>query len=737
MIRVNRPAPPMALSDRRVTELEERAAKFFLTDTRSARQRSFDFSWPGRIETLVRDALAYAWTGRCAFCGGEPARDDLGILRFRPVQDAVADDGSTSRRHYYWLAYEWKNLYPACPLCRKAQGAKFPTQEERVRAGTSERLNERERPLLLDPCDEDPEAVLIYGSGGEAVSTDHRALVTIETFDLNRPDLVLVRRDAIAEVRVGLSEAGMLLQKGLHREFLERLTHLYSREAPYAAVRRQYANQWVQFRPRLVEEGLALGSGGEITLASLVGALPRVTTRLREEAFDYYRPPVIEAIRSSPEIRPIRLISPRTSQADRAAPALDEEVPYLRAVEAHALEIENFRGIEHLDIDLSPGTSEGRWTMLLGENGVGKSSVLQALALALCDPQTIKRLPVHPRKVLRSGSDRGRVRVHLARGHRELRFGRGIKGFEVAGSPLSGILLAGYGPTRLLPDGRAEDRSSQKVANLFDPRAPLVDAEKWLPGLGSEGFDAVARALRTLLELPENEEITRARGFEIVRRKSRYGLDQLSDGYRSMAIFSLDLIRLLLRRWGSIAAAEGIVLIDEIGAHLHPRWQMRVTGLLRETFPRMQFIATTHDPLCLRGLHDGEVVVLREQRRRIYALQRELPPVEGLAVDQLLTSEHFGLSSTLDPEIENDFERYYELLAKRRRSRSEEGELEELTGELDHLRLLGTTLRERLALEAVDEFLAEDRGVHSEREFAELKESTKRAVREIWEEGLR
>jgi hypothetical protein len=130
------------------------------------------------------------------------------------------------------------------------------------------------------------------------------------------------------------------------------------------------------------------------------------------------------------------------------------------------------------------------------------------------------------------------------------------------------------------------------------------------------------------------------------------------------------------------------------------------------------------------------VVVLRERRGRTYALQKELPPVEGLAVDQLLTSEHFGLSSTLDPEIQSDFERYYELLAKRRRSRSEEKELTDLAGHLDHLRLLGNTLRERLALEAVDEFLARDRSVRTERNFAELKESTKQAVREIWEEGV-
>jgi hypothetical protein len=323
--------------------------------------------------------------------------------------------------------------------------------------------------------------------------------------------------------------------------------------------------------------------------------------------------------------------------------------------------------------------------------------------------------------------------VQLPRGHRELRFGRGIETFEVTGSPIFGVLLAGYGPIRLLPDGPAGDPPPQKVANLFDPRAALVDPRKWLPSLGSEEFDTVARALRTVLELPEDEEITRRRGLEIVRGKTRYGLDQLSDGYRSMAIFALDLMQLLLPRWGTIAAAEGIVLIDEIGAHLHPRWQMRVTGLLRQTFPRMQFVATTHDPLCLRGLRDGEVVALRQRGRIVYALHDELPPVEGLAVDQLLTSEHFGLSSTLDSEIQGAFDRYYELIAKGRRSVPERDELSNLADRLDRLQLMGTTLRERLALEAVDEFLAEDGKVDNEEGYIDLKESTRQAALKIWE----
>jgi len=233
MIRVNRPPPAMALSDRRIAEMEKQASQFFLTDTRSTRQRTFDFDWPDeRIEARILEALDLAWAGRCAFCG---TGGGLDIHRFRPEQDAVAEDGGTSRRHYWWLAYEWNNLYPACTHCREAQGAKFPTEEDRVRAGTTERLNERERPLLLDPCDDDPEALLIYSEEGEVASEDHRALVTVETFDLNRPELVLERKQTIQWVRMGLSQAGKALHGRSYRAFADAIQTLYSEAAPFAA----------------------------------------------------------------------------------------------------------------------------------------------------------------------------------------------------------------------------------------------------------------------------------------------------------------------------------------------------------------------------------------------------------------------------------------------------------------------------------------------------------------------
>ncbi|HET7500861.1 MAG TPA: AAA family ATPase, partial [Kofleriaceae bacterium] len=57
---------------------------------------------------------------------------------------------------------------------------------------------------------------------------------------------------------------------------------------------------------------------------------------------------------------------------------------------------------------------------------------------------------------------------------------------------------------------------------------------------------------------------------------------------------------------------EGIVLVDELDLHLHPTWQTEIVAGLKATFPRMQFIVTTHSPLVLAGCRADEVWRLKQ-----------------------------------------------------------------------------------------------------------------------------
>ena len=80
-------------------------------------------------------------------------------------------------------------------------------------------------------------------------------------------------------------------------------------------------------------------------------------------------------------------------------------------------------------------------------------------------------------------------------------------------------------------------------------------------------------------------------------------MSALSDGLKLMAWVG-DLVTRLSQAFPNAEnplEQEGIVLIDEIDIHLHPTWQRQILSQLRRTFPKIQFIVTTHSPLVAGG----------------------------------------------------------------------------------------------------------------------------------------
>ncbi|MBF4410423.1 AAA family ATPase, partial [Vibrio anguillarum] len=90
-------------------------------------------------------------------------------------------------------------------------------------------------------------------------------------------------------------------------------------------------------------------------------------------------------------------------------------------------------------------------------------------------------------------------------------------------------------------------------------------------------------------------------------------LEQLSEGYRNMVALTIDLVRrtyLLNPTSNTPLAVNGIVLIDEIELHLHPRWQQRVLNDLTSLFKNVQFIVTTHSPQVLTTVHAESIRIV-------------------------------------------------------------------------------------------------------------------------------
>jgi uncharacterized protein (TIGR02646 family) len=719
---------PAALDSKAARSASERARVFFERPVKQRGQETFAFDDAVLADPGVRSALVSTCAGKCAYCETPLAEQAMLVDRFRPASGALALDGTLSPDHYWWLAYAWENLYPSCAECQSLKGARFPVRGERAVPGTTGEALRDERPLLLEPRHDDPEQHLVYAEDGSVASPTEEGRATIEILGLNRAQLLASRSDALAQVRREWEEtsAQMASKAGLDPLAFDRL---FDRSVPFSALRRQFLNAWAQGRRGELDQALQAAPEGPSSVAEVAGDLPVVTQAERKRvkgAFDR-----------------AQVAQDSYSLAGEANASVDY---FRRTRRIERIEVRNFKVIGELDLrppSLASSTASAPWLMLLGENGCGKSSLLQAVALTLMGANERDALGLDARTYVRNGTQSGFVRVHLAGSPEpiELRFSRRSERF-VGGEDPKVILLA-YGATRLLPrrGEQAPPMSSlARVRNLFDPFSPIGNSTDWLLSLDDPTFEAIARALKGLLDLESDDRLIRNRRAGRVDVEAfglRVPLEHLSDGYQSVAALATDLMISLLQQWPTVEAAEGTVLIDELGAHLHPRWRMRIVPSLRQVFPRVQFLTSTHDPLCLRGLGDGEVVVVKRDAGGEVVAVTDLPSVAGLRVDQLLTSEHFGLNSTIDPELDALFAEYYLLKAKPHPTAADRRRLAELTTRLDGLDVLGTTRRERIVYEAADDYLAKAASLGDPGDRLELEEATKRQIREIWENAQR
>lgn len=101
--------------------------------------------------------------------------------------------------------------------------------------------------------------------------------------------------------------------------------------------------------------------------------------------------------------------------------------------------------------------------------------------------------------------------------------------------------------------------------------------------------------------------------LSIEKNEKPFNLSQLSDGERMAILLVADIARRLTianPKLENPLTGEGLVLIDEIDLHLHPAWQRKIIPNLRKTFPNIQFIVTTHSPQVLSSVPRENVVVL-------------------------------------------------------------------------------------------------------------------------------
>jgi hypothetical protein len=92
----------------------------------------------------------------------------------------------------------------------------------------------------------------------------------------------------------------------------------------------------------------------------------------------------------------------------------------------------------------------------------------------------------------------------------------------------------------------------------------------------------------------------------------------------------------------NLAEQPGIMIIDEIDAHLHPTAQQRILPILRRHFPRMQIFCSTHSPLMLVGLQPGQIQLLQRDSHGTVTVSRNATAIAGQSTDVVL-QQFFGL----------------------------------------------------------------------------------------------
>lgn len=226
----------------------------------------------------------------------------------------------------------------------------------------------------------------------------------------------------------------------------------------------------------------------------------------------------------------------------------------------------------------------------------------------------------------------------------------------------TGWFSAAFGPYRRFEGGNPdwqkifENSSFAKLAahlSVFGEDVALTETVNWLKDLNYKSLEKKEESRYILINikrlinsedfLPHNaklESISSEGVFFMDGNDTTISVNQMSDGYSSILSMTFELIRQLVRVYGSelvfknIEKGEmfidlpGVVLVDEIDAHLHPTWQTRIGQWFLKYFPQLQFIVTTHSPLVCRAAEKGSIWRLaapgsNEESGEITGLDRE------------------------------------------------------------------------------------------------------------------
>lgn len=347
-------------------------------------------------------------------------------------------------------------------------------------------------------------------------------------------------------------------------------------------------------------------------------------------------------------------------------------------------DVKCFKGEHFIDLSDVNGVP-AMWTVILGNNNTGKTTLLKCLANL--EPIQFNRgtEEILPKAMFINGNQQDELlhadyRVASSvlisaknkyKKHNKL--GWWHTSNSCAGnsySKLGGLVIYGYGTQRKMSNlSLTETEIQDNSASLFDDSTMLINVEEWLMQINYASQKSLSAKLmlekivgiltRGLLPNAKDfvftTELKNGRVRNFIKIETDYGCIPLRDlgyGYQVTLAWVVDLAKKMFERYPESENPlyePAIVLVDEIDLHLHPEWQRKIISFLSEQFPRTQFIVTTHSPLIVQSAEDINLVLLKKEENHVVIEQPKLKTYRGWTVEEIL-SDLMGLDGKTKSE---------------------------------------------------------------------------------------